>query len=147
MIPSHTLAGKVRTTDVTRPPDCYKATDTLYVPDCSCSLMVNNLKLEVPCTKGTELPSCGWQSEPPRLVELAWLRPKVSQRCRLPLSTAGTNTISGASGMHVEMAPLTLNGVGCHLVSADTTSTCEALYRGFHKPYARLINNPMTPTT
>ena len=59
IIPSCRLTGKVRITEVTRPPDRHKAMDTLCVPEFSCSLTLSNLKLEVPCTKGTELPSCG----------------------------------------------------------------------------------------
>ena len=45
--------------------------------------------------------------------------------------------------MRMEVAPLTFNSVGCHLVSASTASTCEAFYRKIHKLHARLINNPM----
>ena len=59
VIPSCTLTGEVRITEVTRPSDRHKATDTLCAPEFSCSLTVKILKLEISCTKGTELPSCG----------------------------------------------------------------------------------------
>ena len=59
MIPSCTSVGKVRITEVTRPPVFYRARETQWVPDLPFSFKENTLKFEVPWTKGTERPIWG----------------------------------------------------------------------------------------